>query len=103
MKDKLDNYEFTNQWFEKTAKPLWSQIINQSKPEKILEIGSYEGASTCYLIDTLSLHHDAFEINAIDTWDGGIEHKEMKINMKLVEERFKKKHFTCYKKIKKIN
>ena len=86
----MDNYEFTNQWFEKTAKPLWSQIINQSKPEKILEIGSYEGASICYLIDTLSLHHDAFEINAIDTWEGGIWHKENKINMKLVEERFKK-------------
>ena len=86
----MDNYEFTNQWFEKTAKPLWSQIINQSKPEKILEIGSYEGASTCFLIDTLSLYHDSFEIYTIDTWDGGVEHKEMKINMKLVEERFHK-------------
>ena len=97
----MDNYEFTNQWFEKTAKPLWSQIINQSKPEKILEIGSYEGASICYLIDTLSLHHDAFEINAIDTWDGGIEHKEMKINMKLVEERFQKNTSLAIKKSKK--
>ena len=71
------NYDFTNNWFESTAK-------------KILEIGSYEGASTCLLIDTLSLYHDSFEIHAIDTWDGGIEHKEMKINMKLVEDRFKK-------------
>ena len=97
----MDNYEFTNQWFEKTAKPLWSQIINQTKPKKILEIGSYEGASICYLIDTLSLHHDAFEINAIDTWDGGIEHKERKINMKLVEERFKKNTSLAIKKSKK--
>tara|TARA_A100001035_G_scaffold218710_1_gene178631 strand:+ start:169 stop:798 length:630 start_codon:yes stop_codon:yes gene_type:complete len=101
MQGKLDNYEFTNQWFEKTAKPLWSQIINQSKPKKILEIGSYEGASTCYLIDTLSLHHDAFEINAIDTWDGGIEHKNLKINMQLVEERFKKNTSLAIKKSKK--
>ena len=64
------------------------QVIEGAK--KILEIGSYEGASTCFLIETLSLYHDSFEIYAIDTWDGGVEHKEMKINMKLVEERFHK-------------
>ena len=86
----MDNYEFTNNWFETSAKAIWSQIFNQTKPKKILEIGSYEGASTCFLIDTLSLYHDSFEIYAIDTWDGGVEHKEMKINMKLVEERFHK-------------
>lgn len=86
----MDNYEFTNNWFETSAKAIWSQIFNQTKPNKILEIGSYEGASTCFLIETLSLYHDSFEIHAIDTWDGGVEHKEMKINMKLVEERFHK-------------
>ena len=86
----MDNYEFTNNWFETSAKAIWSQIFNQTKPKKILEIGSYEGASTCFLIDTLPLYHDSFEIYAIDTWDGGVEHKEMKINMKLVEERFNK-------------
>ena len=86
----MDNYEFTNNWFETSAKAIWSQIFNQTKPKKILEIGSYEGASTCFLIETLSLYHDSFEIHAIDTWDGGVEHKEMKINMKLVEERFHK-------------
>ena len=86
----MDNYEFTNNWFETSAKAIWSQIFDQTKPKKILEIGSYEGASTCFLIETLSLYHDSFEIHAIDTWDGGVEHKEMKINMKLVEERFHK-------------
>ena len=86
----MDNYEFTNNWFETSAKAIWSQIFNQTKPKKILEIGSYEGASTCFLIETLSLYHDSFEIYAIDTWDGGVEHKDMKVNMKLVEERFHK-------------
>ena len=94
----MDNYEFTNKWFENSAKKIWTQILNQSKPKKILEIGSYEGASTCFLIDTLSLYHDSFEIHAIDTWDGGIEHEEMKINMKLVEERFKKNTSNAIKK-----
>ena len=94
----MDNYEFTNEWFENSAKKIWTQILNQTKPKKILEIGSYEGASTCFLIDTLSLYHDSFEIHAIDTWDGGIEHKEMKINMKLVEERFKKNTSNAIKK-----
>jgi len=97
----LDNYEFTNQWFETSAKKIWSQILKQSKPTKILEIGSYEGASTCYLIETLSLYHDSFEINSIDTWDGGVEHKEMNINMKLVEERFKTNTSLAIKKSSK--
>ena len=93
----MDNYEFTNNWFETSAKAIWSQIFNQTKPKKILEIGSYEGASTCFLIETLSLYHDSFEIYAIDTWDGGVEHKEMKINMKLVEAFFYFKDGTVLK------
>lgn len=99
--NKIDNYEFTNNWFDTTARPIWAQIINQSKPKKILEIGSYEGASTCFLINTLSLYHNDIEIHAIDTWDGGVEHKEMKINMKLVEKRFKKNTSIAKKHSKK--
>ena len=97
----MDNYEFSNQWFETSAKKIWSQILKQSKPNKILEIGSYEGASTCYLIEQLSLFHDSLEIHSIDTWDGGVEHKEMNINMKVIEERFKTNTSLAIKKSSK--
>jgi len=47
-------YEFTNDWFQTKAKPVWDEIMPQILPKRILEIGSYEGASACYLIDTVA-------------------------------------------------
>jgi hypothetical protein len=37
------NYEFTNNWFENTAKGVWDSLIPQINPHRILEVGSYEG------------------------------------------------------------
>ena len=47
----LDDLEFTNNWFGRNAEKIWDQLLPQIKPTKILEIGSYEGRSTCYLIE----------------------------------------------------
>ena len=66
--------KFTNGWFDTTAKPIWDDMIPKLKPQKILEVGSFEGASTCYLIQKLS--DRPLELHCIDTWDGGIEHQE---------------------------
>jgi len=78
--------EFTNSWFE-NWKPVWDQILPQINPRKILEIGSFEGRATCYLIDTFA-PQAPIEIHSIDTWEGGLEHKETKIDMSSVERRF---------------
>ena len=43
-------FQFTNSWFDSVARNVWDQLIPKINPSKILEIGSYEGASTCYLI-----------------------------------------------------
>lgn len=82
-------YQFTNNWFENVAKPVWDGLIPQIKPARILEIGSYEGASTCYLIDTLASHH-ALDLHCIDTWEGGVEHTAGPdaVDMSAVEARF---------------
>ena len=77
--------EFTNNWFESAARSNWDMLIPQINPTRILEIGSYEGASTCYLIDKIGSHKE-IEIHCVDTWDGGIEHS--KENMSEVEKRF---------------
>jgi predicted O-methyltransferase YrrM len=82
------SYEFTTDWFTATAKPNWDSLIPQIKPSKILEIGSFEGASTCYLIENNDWT-PMIEIYCIDTWHGGIEHQNKKFNMVAVEERFK--------------
>ena len=83
-------YQYTNSWFLGTAKNVWDQLIPQINPTRILEIGSYEGASTCYLIDSLSATK-SIEIHCVDTWEGGIEHKpggSAVSDMSAVEQRF---------------
>lgn len=83
----MKDYLFTNNWFDSMARPVWEQLIPRIKPQKILEVGSYEGASTCYLIDMLS-GQAGLEIHCIDTWEGSIEHKTDGIDMNSVEARF---------------
>lgn len=84
----MSDYEFTNSWFD-YVRPIWDHLIPPKGPSKILEIGSYEGASTCHLIDLLAKDRD-IELHCIDTWDGGVEHKDMKVDMTAVEARFKR-------------
>jgi predicted O-methyltransferase YrrM len=86
----MREFTFTNNWFDTTAKGIWNEFLPQIKPEKILEIGSYEGASACYLIEKLACDAE-IEIHCVDTWSGGIEHKEggtAETDMRAVESRF---------------
>lgn len=78
-------YEFTNTWFDDTAD--WGglrSIMTQRKT--FLEIGSYEGRSSVYMIENLI--SDDGTLYCIDTWKGGEEHKND--NMAAVEARFNK-------------
>ncbi|MCE1185898.1 MAG: class I SAM-dependent methyltransferase [Zoogloea sp.] len=84
-------YQFTNNWFEGAAKSVWDALIPQINPKRVLEIGSYEGASACYLIDKISEYQD-LELHCIDTWEGGIEHQvggSAQTDMSEVEQRFR--------------
>jgi len=84
------SYEFTNDWFTKVAEDNWKILIPQVNPKKVLEIGSYEGAATSFIINNVN---DCEEIFCIDTWEGGVEHGKMdakSISMKHVEKRFDK-------------
>jgi predicted O-methyltransferase YrrM len=83
-----ETINFTNNWFDSVARENWNQLLPVIQPKKILEIGSYEGASTCYLIEKMSqnIGDNELEIHCIDTWEGGVEHSQ--VNMSLVEKRF---------------
>ena len=37
----MENFNFTNNWFNDAAKAQWEKLISQIKPKKILEIGSF--------------------------------------------------------------
>lgn len=85
------NLEFTTNWFDISVKPIWEQLIPPLNPRRILEIGSYEGRSACWLIETLANPGQHLDIHCVDSWAGGIEHQEGGIaaaNMNEVEERF---------------
>jgi predicted O-methyltransferase YrrM len=86
-----EDYTFTNDWFGR-HKVVWDTILNQLNPERILEVGSYEGNCTTYLIETIA-SRKSVDIHCIDTWEGGIEHKTggaIETNMTEVEARFQR-------------
>ena len=94
------SYEFTNDWFTKVAEDNWKILIPQVNPKKVLEIGSYEGAATSFIINNAN---DCEEIFCVDTWEGGVEHEKMdakSISMKHVEKRFDKNIEIAIKEVK---
>jgi predicted O-methyltransferase YrrM len=83
-------YEFTNTWFEEAGRNYWDQLIPQVNPTRILEVGCYEGAATCYLIKSLASKKN-IELYCVDSWEGGVEHSDggsAQSNMSEVEKRF---------------
>ena len=80
-------FKFSNSWFSGVI-PVWNKLLPNLRPERILEIGSYEGASTTHLIELLSRNSDVLEIHCIDTWEGGEEHKKQDIDFKKIENLF---------------
>ena len=93
-----DEYQYTNDWFQTGAKGVWDALVPKIDPTRILEIGSYEGASTCYLIEKLAAHKK-IEIQCVDTWEGGIEHKQSQKDMSAVEKRYKQNIETALKRV----
>lgn len=83
----LTDFEFTNTWFDDTARPVWTHLIPQLSPARILEIGSYEGASACFLINQLA-GKQRIELHCVDSWIGGPEHRAT--DMTEVEARFRR-------------
>lgn len=84
-------YEFSTDWFSGNI-PTWRQIVERDKPRKILEIGSFEGRSTVWMVEhcTAAAGGD-IEICCVDSWGGGIEHQpggEIETSMPDVEQRF---------------
>lgn len=84
VSEKLD---LTNNWFDSTGRAIWDELLPRISPVKALEIGSFEGASACYLIERCG-RNAPFELHCIDTWEGGAEHKLRGVDMLAVEERF---------------
>lgn len=89
--DMAPAFDFTEDWFSRHI-PIWDSIITRLKPGKILEIGSFEGRSACYLIEKCpGLIDGDVSITCVDSWEGGREHQPGGMSeavMTEVERRF---------------
>ncbi len=85
----MEEFDFTYDWFGLNAEHTWRQLLPEIKPKKVLEIGSFEGRSTTFLIQNNDWCDD-LELYCVDNWEGGIEHNEHGLDMKQTEKRFDK-------------
>lgn len=82
----MADYEFSADWFSRFI-PAWTQLFQQAPPvTKALEIGSFEGLSSVWLLENI-LMHTRGKMFCIDSWEGGVEHKD--VPMAVVEQRFR--------------
>ena len=79
-------YNFTQDWFSSHI-PIWKWALKDLKGKRIhvLELGSYEGQASVWLLDNILTHPDA-TLTCVDTWEGSEEHSDT--DMKAVEDRF---------------
>jgi predicted O-methyltransferase YrrM len=84
---------------------VWQEVlknISDLANLNFLEIGSWEGQSTCWLLDNI-LTHPSSKITCIDTFEGGIEH-QFSDELSLIESKFdgNLKRAKCENKLIKI-
>lgn len=82
-----DTYDLSVDWFSPHI-PSWTELLARHvpAPERILEIGCFEGNSTIWLIENAFKSRTEGHITCIDTWMGGEENDAAA--MAKVEERF---------------
>ena len=78
-KEPKQQPRFSQDWFTRSI-PCWDLILknlsNSGQPLRVLEIGVFEGRSTCWLLE----HHCVSPksmVTVIDTFSGGVEHHDM--------------------------
>lgn len=84
-------YDFSNTWFADASEAVWAGMLETNAFSRVLEIGSFEGASACFLIDRIAAQRP-LELHCVDTWAGGLEHQEggtAATDMGAVERRFR--------------
>ncbi|CAF9943000.1 MAG: hypothetical protein ALECFALPRED_010418 [Alectoria fallacina] len=102
----LDRSRFTFQhsWFDQDVRPVWEKLLIADPirirgiKRNILEVGSFEGASTTWILDHLMTHPDS-QMTAIDTFEGGMEHLDpdqvYAYDVSTLESRFRSNTSKC--------
>ena len=98
----LDRSRFTFQrsWFDECVRPDWETFTEPIRGTKlnILEVGSFEGGSTTWILDHLMTHPES-RMTAIDTFEGSMEHRGSDevhtYDVSLLESRFRSNVSKC--------
>jgi len=90
-------FTFQNDWFEQIIPDWEAMTLSLShnsilKPLHILELGSFEGASTTWMLENLADHPDT-TMTVIDTFEGGMEHLQAEVDS--LENRFRNNVNQC--------
>jgi FkbM family methyltransferase len=85
-------YEFSNDWFA-VHRDAWQQYLlpwaSRFASLDILEIGSYEGASACWILDNLVTTEQS-RLVCIDAWTPNPAKKNWELDMEVVFQRFER-------------
>lgn len=89
MTGTKQSQNFTVDWHSHNI-PLWQEILAPYKGKpgvRALEIGSYEGRSTVWLLENILIHPTA-RIDCVDTFNGSVEHERMGLDLTKLLDRF---------------
>lgn len=89
MKENERGLLFQADWFSRNI-PVWENVLGDFKGRaglRFLEIGSFEGRSTVWMLNHI-LTHKTSRIICIDTFEGSREHQEMGIDTNSIETTF---------------
>ncbi len=85
------DYQFTQNWFFQTCQ-YWPWLFGQigwdaKEPKSILEIGSFEGQSTCWILENL-IDNEKSMVFCLDSFEGGEEHQTGEHDLENLFDRF---------------
>lgn len=80
---------FSQDWFSQHI-PIWTRLLDEFKGKaglRVLEIGTFEGRSTCWLLENIVTGEDA-HIDCIDTFEGAEDMVALKLDMSNMRQVF---------------
>lgn len=85
-----EQYDFSTDWFSGHI-PVWENVFNQyvGNSPRVLEIGSFEGRSSVWLMERLSKLHGGGELYCVDPWVGA-DFRTESFDMTAAEARFRR-------------
>lgn len=84
-----DKFIYQADWFSKYI-PDWDQYsekLRNAPNLKFLEVGSFEGRSTVWMLENV-LTHPSSRITCVDTFGGSMEHGRMNLDITTIEDTF---------------